>query len=384
MFNTTGVYIVASSLVQGGRHYEKGLKELFAESFLKALDNAGNPGVGAIYVANAFAESLQDQGVLGAYLADYVGLRKTPAIRIEGGDGSSGLAFLEAYNMIRSGIYDCVAVSGVEKMSDVTSIRLNKALATITDYEYEGFFGVTPAAISALAMKEYMSKYNYDYEDMAIWPVKMHERGSANPLAYMRRKISLKDVMDSEVVSEPLRLYDTAPAVDGAGTVILCNKPLKNDAVVRVDGVGVGSNGTYIGQRSELTMLHSVADATNMALRMANTEVGSVNAVEVHDTYSILGILALESMGITRPGETPRALSLGQLDPGGRVVVNASGGLKSMGFPGGASGMYELVSMHMELMGTKPFDNLNAEVGLVQDMSGFDLTSTVILLRRVS
>ncbi|MCG2864634.1 MAG: acetyl-CoA acyltransferase [Vulcanisaeta sp.] len=385
MFNTTEVYIVAHSLVPGGRHYEKGLKELFAEAFLKVLDQVGNSNLGAVYVANAFSEVLQDQSVLGAFLSDYVGLRRTPAIRIESGDGSSGVAILEAYNMVKAGVYDCVAVVGVEKMHDVTSIKLNKALATITDYEYEGFFGITPAAQAAMAMREYMLKYGYDYEDLASWPIKMHERGSKNPYAYMRKQATLKDVLESEVIADPLRLYDAAPAVDGSAAVVLCNKPLKSDAVVRIDGIGIGAYGTYMGQRDTLTELLSVKDAVNMALRMAHSSIGDVNLVEVHDTYSILGILALESMGFVRPGETPRLLSTGALDVGNKLVVNASGGLKSMGFPGGASGMYEIVSMVMELTNQKPFDSLgNAGLGVVQDMAGFDLVSTAIVLRRVT
>ncbi|MCG2863309.1 MAG: acetyl-CoA acyltransferase [Vulcanisaeta sp.] len=384
MFNTTEVYVVAHSLVPGGRHYEKGLKELFAEAFLRVLDQVGNSQIGAIYVANAFSQVLQDQSALGAFLSDYVGLRRVPAIRIESGDGSSGVAMLEAYNMVKAGIYDCVAVVGVEKMHDVVSIKLNKALATITDYEYEGFFGVTPAAQAAMAMREYMLKYGYDYEDLAIWPIKMHERGSKNPYAYMRKQATLKDILESEVVADPLRLYDTAPAVDGAAAVVLCNKPLRDNAVIKIEGVGIGAYGTYLGQRDSLTELVSVRDATNMALKMAHLSINDINLVEVHDTYSILGMLALESMGLVRPGETPRLLSMGALDAGNKPVVNASGGLKAMGFPGGASGMYEVVSMVMELMNEKPFDSLGkVEYGIVQDMAGFDLISTVMIFRRV-
>lgn len=384
MFNTTEVYIVAHSLVPGGRHYEKGLKELFAEAFLRVLDQVGNSQIGAIYVANAFSQVLQDQSALGAFLSDYVGLRRVPAIRIESGDGSSGVAMLEAYNMVKAGIYDCVAVVGVEKMHDVVSIKLNKALATITDYEYEGFFGVTPAAQAAMAMREYMLKYGYDYEDLAIWPIKMHERGSKNPYAYMRKQATLKDILESEVVADPLRLYDTAPAVDGAAAVVLCNKPLRDNAVIKIEGVGIGAYGTYLGQRDSLTELVSVRDATNMALKMAHLSINDINLVEVHDTYSILGMLALESMGLVRPGETPRLLSMGALDAGNKPTVNASGGLKAMGFPGGASGMYEVVSMVMELMNEKPFDSLGkVEYGVVQDMAGFDLISTVMIFRRV-
>ena len=384
MFNTTEVYVVAHSLVPGGRHYEKGLKELFAEAFLRVLDQVGNSQIGAIYIANAFSQVLQDQSALGAFLSDYVGLRRVPAIRIESGDGSSGVAMLEAYNMVKAGIYDCVAVVGVEKMHDVVSIKLNKALATITDYEYEGFFGVTPAAQAAMAMREYMLKYGYDYEDLAIWPIKMHERGSKNPYAYMRKQATLKDILESEVVADPLRLYDTAPAVDGAAAVVLCNKPLRDNAVIKIEGVGIGAYGTYLGQRDSLTELVSVRDATNMALKMAHLSINDINLVEVHDTYSILGMLALESMGLVRPGETPRLLSMGALDAGNKPVVNASGGLKAMGFPGGASGMYEVVSMVMELMNEKPFDSLGkVEYGIVQDMAGFDLISTVMIFRRV-
>jgi acetyl-CoA acetyltransferase len=291
---------------------------------------------------------------------------------------------LEAYNMVKAGIYDCVAVVGVEKMHDVVSIKLNKALATITDYEYEGFFGVTPAAQAAMAMREYMLKYGYDYEDLAIWPIKMHERGSKNPYAYMRKQATLKDILESEVVADPLRLYDTAPAVDGAAAVVLCNKPLRDNAVIKIEGVGIGAYGTYLGQRDSLTELVSVRDATNMALKMAHLSINDINLVEVHDTYSILGMLALESMGLVRPGETPRLLSMGVLDAGNKPVVNASGGLKAMGFPGGASGMYEVVSMVMELMNEKPFDSLGkVEYGVVQDMAGFDLISTVMIFRRV-
>jgi acetyl-CoA C-acetyltransferase len=172
--------------------------------------------------------------------------------------------------------------------------------------------------------------------------------------------------------------------VDGAAAVVLCNKPLRDNAVIKIEGVGIGAYGTYLGQRDSLTELVSVRDATNMALKMAHLSINDINLVEVHDTYSILGMLALESMGLVRPGETPRLLSMGALDAGNKPVVNASGGLKAMGFPGGASGMYEVVSMVMELMNEKPFDSLGkVEYGVVQDMAGFDLISTVMIFRRV-
>lgn len=161
--------------------------------------------------------------------------------------------------------------------------------------------------------------------------------------------------------------------MDGSAAVILCNKPIKSDAVIRIDGIGVGAYGTYLGQRDSLTELHSVRDATNMALRMAHVSISEINLAEVHDTYSILGMLALESMGLVRPGETPRLLSTGALDAGNKLVVNAGGGLKAMGFPGGASGMYELALMVMELMNIKP---LSHWVGLNWVLSRTWLVST--------
>ncbi len=379
MENST--YVVSYSIRPGGRLFEYGLRELFREVALKAIDKAG-VAIDAVYIANAFSGVLQEQLALASYLTHDVGLKGVHAVRVECGDGSSGLAVAEAYKAVRSGLYECVLIVGVEKLHDANTLKINKALAMITDYEFEGFFGVTIAAQAALALKEYLLKNEMSYEEFANWVVKMSERGSRNPYAYMRKKVTIKDILESEVVADPLRLHDTAPPIDGAAAVILCSKPIKSDFKIEIVGLGSSSLYAHINERDDLTILYTTRNAVEKALKMSGLSIEDIGFVETHDLYSIFGVLAVESMGLVRRGHAIRAIMNGELDE--KPVVNASGGLKSLGFAGGASGLYQFVMGIMELLGERPFESYKHDIALIHDMTGFDVASTAFVIKRAS
>ena len=334
-----------------------------------------------IYIASALMELTSEQLNAGNVLREYIGLKGVPTMRIENGDGSSSLAILAAVNdvKLRGG---CVMVAGVEKPHEVTSTKLNKFVSFSTNSEYEAFFGVTPAAQAAIMAREYMNKYEYSYEDIAVWPLKMHERGAQNPNAYFKKAVKIKDITESELVADPLRLYDVAPYVDGSAAVVLCAEPNKRDAVIQIAGSGMGVGSAYFASKQTYDALESVGPATKQALKESGMELGDVRVVNVHDTYSIIGLLSLEAMGLSQQGMAPRLMKDGAFDGGGKVAVNMDGGLKAMGFPIGASGLYQLISSVLQLKGEKPFESLNADTALVHDMVGVDQESIVIALRR--
>ncbi len=376
------VYIQSYSLITGGRYYDKSISDIFAEVFLRAWDNAGNPEIDMIYIASAFSELVSEQLILPSYLCEYVNLEDTPCVRIEMGDGSSGHAILEAYKAVKSGECSTVMIIGVEKVHDVVSYRLSKFLGMMCNSDYEYFFGITPAALAALIMREYMIKYEYSYEDLAEWIVKMHERGSNNPYAYMRKKAKIKDVVSSEVISDPLRLYDMAPLIDGAAAIVVSNRPNKTDGVIEINCVVSSSCNESFNEKEDLTLLKSTIRARERLSK--KVEFKDIGVLEVHDTYSILGILAVESLGFIKRGETPRLMKKESPDSELKVAINPSGGLKCMGNPVGASGMYQTVCAVMELLNVQPFTNIKSEYALIQDMAGIDRSTVLTLLKRVS
>lgn len=367
----TDVWIHGTAIAQAGRHYGVNIDEMAAKVLEDALKEAGYPQVEALFVASATAEQADKQQLLGAYIASRLGLDKIATYRIENADGSGGSALVVATAAVKAGLYNCVAVVGVDKPNDVLSNQQQDIYATAADSAYERFFGVTPAAQAAIMAKLYLKKYEYKYEDLALWPILMHKNGAGNPYAYMRKQAKLEDVLESELVSDPLRLYDVGPMADGAAAVVLCG----GRGLVKIMGVGASSSAAPFNARPDYDVLYSAKEAAEQAYKMAGVTPRDVAVAEVHDSYSILGVLAAEAMGLA-----PRGQLLASLRAGANLNVNLSGGLKSRGNLMGATGVYQAVEVVWQLLGRQPFKRAEGNIGALHSMGGVDKTSTVIVL----
>lgn len=346
------------------------MDELAAQVLDKALSSAG-VDVEALFVASATAELAERQQILGAYILAELGMDGIPVYRVENGDGSGGSAVAAAYMAVRSGLHRCVAVVGVDKPNDVLSNQQQDIYSTTLDTYFERYFGFTPLAQAALMAKLYLKRYEYRYEDLAMWAVQMHRNGASNSYAYFRRQIRLEDAVNSEVVSEPLRLYDVGPMADGAAAAVLCAG--RRDGP-RIAAVSTSSNAVPFNARPDYDLLYSAQRAAASALSAAGITPRDVAAAEVHDSFSILGVLAVEALGLAPRGGGLAALREGQLR------VNASGGFKSRGNLLGASGVYQLVEVAWQLMGVKPFSRAEGSHGVVHSMGGVDRVSTVVVM----
>lgn len=365
------VWINGTAMAQTGRHYGLNADEMAARVLEEALKDAGYPELEAIFVASATAEQADKQQLLGAYIASRLGLDRIATYRVENADGSGGAAVIAAAMAVRSGLYNCVGVVGVDKPNDVLSNQQQDIYSTATDTVYERYFGVTPVAQAAIMAKMYLAKYEYKYEDLALWPVLMHRNGASNPYAYMRKQAKVEDVLESELVSDPLRLYDVGPMADGAAAVVLCNKK----GVAKLLGMWTSTNAISFNNRLDYDVLYSAKEAAERAYRMAGITPRDVAAAEVHDSYSIFGVLAAEALGLA-----PRGGLLAALKSGSDLRVNLSGGLKSRGNVMGATGVYQTVEVVWQLLGRSPFKKVDGSIGVVHSMGGVDKVSTVLVL----
>ena len=94
-----------------------------------------------------------------------------------------------------------------------------------------------------------------------------------------------------------------------------------------------------------------------------------MDRIEVHDCFTISGLLSLEAIGLAKPGEgTDYILSKKSFDK-----VNLSGGLIGFGHPTGASG----VRMMVDLM-----NDAALKQGLMVSMGGNDKTVTAIVVTK--
>jgi len=170
-----------------------------------------------------------------------------------------------------------------------------------------------------------------------------------------------------------------APPADGVACVVLSAEPSREFKIEILD-VKYAGNNVSINLRDDYTTLYTVV-AHRELLRKYNPTL-----FEIPDKYSILGVLSVESLGLAPPGEVPKLLREGRFSPDDRYCVNASGGLKCLGYTGGASGLYLLSMLVLELLGEKPFSSIpqRHDCGLVIDMAAVDRLSVAAVLKRHS
>ena len=380
------VYVAGVGLTKVDRHYDKGLLDLAAEAAFKAIDEAGVEPK-AVVVTSMLASRLQEQDNLGAYIASGLGLRYRPAVHVEAACGSGGAGIYMGYSLVRSGLADAVLVVGVEKMTDYPTAIVTSALAQAADAEYELYYGATFTGLNALMMRYYMEKYGVTRDEMSEWPVMMHENALSNPYAQIRRKITREDVARSQVIADPIRLLDSSPIGDGAAAVLLVSEELAaklpEKPPVYIAGVGLAVDTVELSNREDLDRMPAAARAAEQAYRMAGIEPRQVDVMEIHDAFTINAIILLEELGFAERGKAAKLVAQGRFHPGDKPTANPSGGLKARGHPVGATGVYQVAEVTMQLRGDFPGVKVEgAEVGLAVNVGGDGSSISATVLRR--
>ena len=97
--------------------------------------------------------------------------------------------------------------------------------------------------------------------------------------------------------------------------------------------------------------------------------IEDVDLIEVHDATSIMAAISLESSGFAEPGESGKLAMNGEFDLGGRLPYNTFGGLKDRGNPFGATGVYQVVELHLQLTGRAGKNQVDSpKVGMAQSL----------------
>ena len=148
-------------------------------------------------------------------------MRGIEALKIEAANGAGAGALHMAYLAVASGLYDSVAVVGVEKMTEASNCSATAATALAGDGDYEAMLGISPAAQAALVMRRYMYEYDLVAEDLAGFSVNAHANAANNANAMYPRPICREAFVKAKMVADPINLLDSAPLGDGAAALVL-------------------------------------------------------------------------------------------------------------------------------------------------------------------
>jgi acetyl-CoA C-acetyltransferase len=325
--------------------------------------------IGVVHVGNAFGELFAGQGHLGAMPATVVdGLWDTPSSRHEAACASGSIATLAAVADLRSGAYETALVVGVELEKTVPGDTAAQHLGAAAWIGHEGGEAkfMWPHMFSSVA-EEYDRRYGIDELHLRAIAQLNFANARNNPNAQTREwtvpdlMAGTNDVETNPVVEGRIRRFDCSQMTDGgAGLVLVTDDYLRDhpDAqpIGRIEGWGHRTVGLGMKQKLE----HSAADPYVMphvrravldAFTRARVTLDDLDGIEVHDCFTPSEYLAIDHLGLTGPGESWKAIENGELEPGGRLPMNPSGGLIGGGHPVGASGVRMLLDAAKQVSG---------------------------------
>jgi acetyl-CoA C-acetyltransferase len=381
------VHIIGAGETKFGELWDKSLRELAVEAGLKAIEDAGilSKDVGILYGSSSLAGTLNWQNDMGSLLADFSGIAASgiPAVRIESSTSSGASAVREAYLSIKSGEYEVAMVGGVEKMTDIYGSEIHDIVSTTLDREWEAFFGATAASMAAISARKYMKDFKVEKEALSMISVNDHANASLNPNAHYRNKITLDAAMNATLVAEPLNLMDCSPVSDGASALILASdkfaKSVGKDGI-RIKGSAIAQDYLALHSRESIYTLKSTIQAARQAFEKSGTKASDISFAEIHDSYSIYGLMELEDLGFAPKGKA-KDLVMENIGLNAPLPVNPSGGLKAKGNPMGATGVGQIVEGYLQIKGKAGERQIkNAHDGLFHSMSGSGSTSVVHII----
>ncbi len=374
------VEVAGIGCIRAGERWDKSARDLFKEASAKAFEDSGLKSVDLLIASNMALPQYTDQNNVGSYLSD----DSFPAFRVESACSSGGAALHAAWLAIKSGEYDSVMVAGVEKMTDRTTQMNTHILAGASDFEKEAFYGASFVSLNALIARRYMHEYKAKEEDLLLFSVNSHKNALNVPHAFFQKQVSLEDCLKSPYVSSPLRLLDCSPVCDGSAAIILTKEGLvKKEEKITLEASAIGQDTIELARRPDPLTITAGARSFKKASAKSGVTVRDIDVFEVHDAFSIMAALDLESIGVAEKGKGYKLAQEGQIALDADFPVSTSGGLKARGHPVGATGVYQAYDAVLQLRGQAVHQVPDAEVALCHNIGGSGSMVAANIFRRV-
>jgi acetyl-CoA C-acetyltransferase len=366
------------------RGYEGSIRELAFDAYKEAMQDAGltPKEIDASIICSA--PEYDKQRTPAGTLAEYLGLNPKPTFYLETVCSSSSSGLRVAYSLVKSGLHRTVLVLGFQKMSEISSADSQERMGRGSDVMWEAPFGTMMPAYYAMHARAHFHRYGTTEEDLALIRVKAATYGMINKKAVYQKGVTLEQVLTSDVIASPLKRFDCCANADGASCLIVASKEVAGSAAkkpVWILGLGAATAPITMSGRDSLTGLACAREAAKEAYKMAGVTSRDIDVAEVHDCFTIAEMMAYEDLGFAGPGEGKDLIRGKETYIGGRIPVNADGGLLSKGHPIGATGGSQIRTIVLQLRGEAgEMQVKDPEIGLIHNIGGVGVYGNVTIL----
>jgi benzoylsuccinyl-CoA thiolase BbsB subunit len=300
-----------------------------------------------------------------------VGITNIEMHNTENACASGGGAINLLWKDIAYGAYDIGIAVGCEGL---TTCSKAGQLLGVAEGDLNGTLGITMPSLAALVARRLMKTRGATIEDLARASIKNHANACLNPYAQYKKKITLEDVLKAKMISDPLTSLHCCPISDGGAAAILCTGEIARKYTTKLVKIISSAVLTSAYERwdEDLCDVEIMRQLVKIAYDRAGIGPEDLDLVELHDAFSPEELYSYEALGLCPAGEGINFLRSGATEIGGKLPVNPSGGLQSLGHPLGASGVRVVAEVTQHLRGEAGARQIQgAKVGMAQMVGGY-------------
>ncbi|MBO1901415.1 thiolase domain-containing protein [Leucobacter weissii] len=306
------------------------------------------------------------------WLADALGARYKPLVRITSGGGTGLAGALAAMNQIKGGSARRVLVVAYDKLSEGA---LQASISTLYDPFWGREFAVGIMGFAAAYWHARMERLGHTEEAAAMVAVKNYRHAMSNPKAHVKKEITVDDVMNSRPLCWPIKRLDVPPISDGACAVILAAD--EDAEAISERPAWIHGMAYYCEADNGADRLMIQSEPLQIAAAKVYKESGITNpfrqfdVAELQEPYTCFELSYYEGLGLCPEGGAAELIASGDTAMGGSLPVNPSGGCMGAN-PIGATALIRLAEAAMQVTGKAGAHQVEgAERALVQAGGGW-------------
>ncbi len=349
--------VVGLSALPVGNYGDMLEHEMLVKVLIAALADAGLTKSDVDAMVFSTPRPYTEQRYFGTFMASYLEMPMHDVLLEVLGNGMTGaLAFDIAVSRVMSGQARVAVALGVNRELHVpTAQHMELTMRAVGDVDFHVPFGITPIAWYAFNAIRYMHEYGLTREQLAAIPVKNRRHAALNPIAQMRKPMTVDDVLAARQIVKPLGLLDVPPRSDGAIAIVIASPQVAASNARRVGVVGRGYYHEGVHQVSSrprsLTSYESAQIASAKAYASCGISAKNLDFVDVYAPCSIVELILSESLGLVPVGGGGEAAVAGETSLGGRIPISTSGGCLSRGHPPLITPLYNVFEAVEQLRG---------------------------------
>ena len=246
-----------------------------------------------------------------------------------------------------------ITLAGRPNSEGSSGTQVRERGAYLPDAPYEIPYGPVTVNLYAMVAMRHMYEYGTTSEQLAWVKVAASHHAQHNPNAMLKNVVTVEEVLNSPMISDPLHRLDCCVISDGGGALVIVTPEIAKAIGIRcVKVLGHGEAIKHLnGGKVDLTYTGAVKSGP-LAFAEAGVTHADIDYVSIYDSFTITVLETLEDLGFCAKGKGGPFVADGNLISGvGKLPFNTDGGGLCNNHPNNRGGMTKVIEAVRQLRG---------------------------------